>query len=71
MPPTTPMPPRADRPPPGVRLRDLPAADAVRVFWWSLGVTPTARVRHRRFQQSVRDGRGREESLRIARSSGA
>lgn len=53
-----------------VRLRDLSTVDAIRVTWWRLGITPTARVRRRRFAEGIQDGRGRQESLRIARSSG-
>ena len=54
-----------------VRLRDLPLSDALRVLWWSVRITPTSRLRHQRFYESIRDGRGRAESMRIARSYGA
>ena len=59
------------RSPHDVRLRDLPLSDALRVLWWSVRVTPTSRVRYQRFHESIRDGRGRAESMRIARSCGA
>jgi len=54
-----------------VRLRDLPFTDALRVMWWRVSLTPTAKLRNRRFKESIQDGRGRDESLRIARSVAA
>ena len=52
-------------------LRGLRALDSVRIAWWALGLTPTARLRSARFGESVRDRRGLSESLRIARAVGA
>ncbi len=41
----------------------------VRLAWWKVGLTPTARLRRARFHEAVRDGRGTENSFRIASRS--
>ena len=45
--------------------------DSVRVRWWMLGLTPTARIRGKRYRESRRDRRSTVESFVIARQSGA
>ena len=56
------MPPLFDSP--------LSPLDAIRVRWWMLGITPTAKVRGRRYRESRRDRRSTVESFLIARQCG-
>ena len=51
-----------------ISLAGLPPVDVARVLWWTAGLTPTARLRLRHLREGIRDGRGREASLRIART---
>jgi hypothetical protein len=42
-------------------------ADAFRLVWWSVGLTPTARLRNRRFREALADGRSTLASVGRAR----
>ena len=44
--------------------------DALRVRWWMLGITPTAKLRGKRYRQNRRDRRSTVESFLIARQCG-
>lgn len=45
-------------PGPGARLS---------VLWWALGLTPTARLRRRRYREALADGRGARFAVENAR----
>ena len=62
-------PPPPSKPPPraGHRVTDYGFFDAIRVLWWRLEWTKTARRRGQVLQNGIRDGRGRQESIRLAR----
>ncbi|PAP77921.1 hypothetical protein BSZ37_16485 [Rubrivirga marina] len=50
-------------------LDGLSVSDRARLVWWAIGLTPTARLRKRRFKEALDDGRAAPASVAYARQA--